>query len=139
MIVLDTNVISELMRPTPDAAVADWLDRQPPESIWTTSVNLFELRYGIEIVIDNKRRRRLQAALAKTVEEDLERRVLPFGAGAAREAAVIAAQRRQAGQPMEIRDLQIAAIVATRQATLATRNIRHFSNLGIGLVNPWVG
>jgi toxin FitB len=137
VIVLDTNVVSELMRPTPDATVAGWLDRQPPESVWTTAVNLFELRYGIEILADDRRRERLQAALAKAVEEDLEGRILPFEQRAAREAAVIAAQRRQAGQPMEIRDLQIAAIVATRQATLATRNIRHFSNLRIGLVDPW--
>jgi predicted nucleic acid-binding protein len=129
--------VSALMRRETDQVVIAWLDDQPAESVWTTAVTVFEVCFGLEIIADGRRRRRLEDAFERTLEEDFERRVLPFDRRAAQEAALIAARRRQAGRSIEIRDAQIAGIVAARRATLATRNTRHFNKLGISLVDPW--
>jgi len=139
MIVLDTNVMSALMRRDIDSIVIAWLDDQPPESVWTTAVTVFEVCFGLEILADGRRRRQLEGAFDRLLEDDFEGRVLPFERTAAQEAASIAARRRQAGRPVEIRDAQIAGIVAARRAILATRNTRHFTDLGIALVDPWAG
>lgn len=137
MILLDTNVLSALMRRDADPAVVAWLDGQPPESIWTTAITLFEVRFGLDLLADGRRRRRLEAAFAKALQEDFEGRVLSFDPAAAVAATALAARRRRAGRPVEIRDVQIAGIAAARKATLATRNTRHFDGLGVALVNPW--
>lgn len=137
MILLDTNVLSALMQREPDPKVVRWLDAQPPESIWTTSVTVFEVRLGLEILADSRRRRRLEGTFAKVVEEDLENRIAAFDEPAAEAAARLAAERRRVGRPVEIRDVQIAGIAKARRATLATRNLRHFEGLGLGLVDPW--
>ena len=137
MIVLDTNVFSALMRTTPAAVVVDWLDAQPYESIWTTAVSVFEIRYGLDILPPGKRRQALHEAFEQALQQDMQGRVLDFDAAAAREAASIAAQLRAAGQPVEIRDVQIAGIVTVRRGTLATRNTRHFNDTGIAIINPW--
>ncbi len=137
MIVLDTNVISALMQRHPGGIAVSWLDRQPPESVWTTAVTVFEVCFGLELLAPGRRRRRLEEAFARALDEDFEGRVLAFDRPAAREAGAIAANNRRAGRPVEFRDAQIAGIVATRRATLATRNTRHFDNLGIAIVNPW--
>lgn len=136
MIILDTNVISALMRAESEQGVVDWLDRQPAPSIWTTTITIFEVRFGLEILPDSHRRRALEAAFGQALSEDFEGRVLPFDAAAAHAAASIAARQRKEGRPLEIRDVQIAGIAAARKATVATRN-RHFEGLGIDLVNPW--
>jgi hypothetical protein len=137
VILLDTNVLSALMRRDADPAVVAWLDGQPPESIWTTAITLFEVRFGLDLLADGRRRRRLEAAFAKALQEDFEGRVLSFDPAAAVAATALAARRRRAGRPVEIRDVQIAGIAAARKATLATRNTRHFDGLGVALVNPW--
>lgn len=137
MIILDTNVLSALMRRTPAAAVVAWLDRQPAESIWITSVTLFEARLGLALLPDGKRQTALVSAFARLLEEDLENRVLDFDTGAAIEAAELAAQRQKAGRPVDIRDTQIAGIALARRATLATRNARHFADLTINVIDPW--
>lgn len=137
MIVLDTNVVSALMRREPDAIVVEWLDKLPAESVWTTSVTIFEARLGLEILPVGRRRHQLEEAFAKVVEEDLEGRVLPFDQAAAQAAGRIAAERRRAGRSVEVRDVQIAGIVNARKATLATRNTRHFEGCGLVLVDPW--
>ena len=137
MIVLDTNVLSALMRHESDAVVVAWLDGQPSESIWTTAVTVFEIRFGIEILASGRRRRSLEDAFAKMLEQDFDGRVLAFDQSAAQAAAAIAAKQRQAGNPVEIRDVQIAGIATARKATLATRNTRHFVKIGINLVDPW--
>lgn len=137
MIVLDTNVVSVLMRSEPDPTVLAWLDGLPPESVWTTSVTVFEVRLGLEILAEGRRRRLLEEAFAKTLEADFESRILPFDEKAAQAAGRIAAERRRAGRPVEIRDIQIAGIVNARKGTLATRNTRHFEGCGLMLVNPW--
>lgn len=137
MIVLDTNVLSALMRREADPVVVAWLDTQPPESIWTTAITVFEIRFGLEILANGRRRRSLEDAFAKALDEDFDGRVLPFDQTAAEAAAAIAAEQRRAGRPVEIRDVEIAGIAAARKATLATRNTRHFEGTGIALVDPW--
>lgn len=137
MIILDTNVLSALMRQEPDPPVLRWLDLQAPQSIWITSITLFESRLGLALVPDGRRRRALESAFARVLDEDLENRVLPFDSDAAVHAATLAAQRQQAGRPVDIRDTQIAGIAQARRATLATRNVRHFEGLTIAVVNPW--
>jgi predicted nucleic acid-binding protein len=139
VILLDTNVVSALMRAEPEAAVVAWLDAQPAESMWLASITVFEIRFGLEIMIQGRRRRRLEEDFATAVAQDFEGRVLAFDGAAAESAATIAARQRRAGRPVEIRDVLIAGIVAARKATLATRNTRHFAGLGIALVDPWTG
>lgn len=137
MILLDTNVISALMQSSPDPAVVRWLDRQPPESVWTTAITVFEVRFGLELLATGRRRRQLEEAFDKALAEDFEGRVLPFDQAAAEADAAMAAARRRAGRTIEIRDLQTAGIVTARKATLATRNVRHFEGFGLALVDPW--
>ncbi len=137
MIVLDTNVLSALMRAQPDPKVVQWLDRQPAESIWTTSITLFESRYGLALMPECKRRTLLEEVFESILSEDLQGRILDFDQAAAERAALIAARRKGEGQPVDIRDTQIAAICEVRNATLATRNTRHFSDLMTPVINPW--
>ncbi len=137
MTVLDTNVLSGLMQSLPDPVVRDWLDRQRMESVWTTSVTVFEIRTGIQRMPAGRKRRQIEDAFDLIVTEDLEGRVLPFDRAAAEEAGQWAAARRRAGFADDARDLQIAGIVLARRAILATRNVRHFHRLGARVVNPW--
>jgi len=137
VIVLDTNVLSALMHGDAHPTIVKWLDSQDSESVWTTSISVFEVRYGLEIMTKGRRRRGLEDAFARTVAEDLENRVLSFDSVAALAAADIAARQRSMGHPVEIRDVQIAGITAARKAALATRNIRHFADIGIAIINPW--
>ncbi|MGH7925217.1 MAG: type II toxin-antitoxin system VapC family toxin [Candidatus Binatus sp.] len=137
MIVLDTDVLSAVMRREPDPTVVAWLDRQPYESVWTTAVTIFEIRFGLELLAPGRRRRQLEDAFARYLDEDFEGRILPFDDEAAREAASRAAERRAAGKPVDFRDIEIAGIVSATRAKLATRNTRHFLDLGIELVDPW--
>ena len=137
MIVLDTNVLSALMRKTPEAAVVTWLNRQPAESVWITSITLFEARFGLGLLPDGRRRRALETAFARLLEEDLENRVLDFDGPAASAAASLAAARQKTGRTVDMRDTQIAGIVLARRATLATRNLRHFGDLKVPVIDPW--
>jgi predicted nucleic acid-binding protein len=137
VILLDTNVLSALMRPEPETTVVAWLDAQPPESVWTTSITVFEIRLGLELLVAGRRRRRLEEAFTRALEEDFEGRVAAFDRFAAEAAGRIAAQRRLVGRPVEVRDVQIAGIAKARRATLATRNLRHFDGLDVDLVDPW--
>lgn len=137
MILLDTNVISAFIRPEPDRAVMSWLDLQPPESLWTTSISVYELRFGIELLASGRRRELLEEALTKAMEEDFDGRVIPFGIEAAHAAGRIGAARRKLGRTIEVRDVQIAGIAIAQNAVIATRNVRHFEGLGIDLINPW--
>ncbi len=137
MIILDTNVLSALMRTAPEAPVVAWLDRQPAESVWITSITLFEARLGLALLPTGRRRRRLEAIFARLLKEDLENRVLDFDSAAATEAASVSAERQKAGRPVDMRDTQIAGIALARRATLATRNVRHFGDLKVPIVDPW--
>lgn len=137
MIILDTNVLSALMRTRPDPPVVAWLDRQASDSIWITTITVFEARLGLRLLPRGTRQRTLEATFARLVEEDLEGRVLDFDSAAASEAASLAATRQKAGRPVDLRDTQIAGIALARHATVATRNERHFTDLSIPIVNPW--
>ena len=137
MIILDTNVLSTLMRAVPEARVVAWLDRQPAESVGITSITLFEAYFGLALLPSGRRRQTLEAAFARLLNEDLENRVLDFDSAAATEAASLAATRQKNGRQVDMRDTQIAGIVLARRATLATRNVRHFTDLKILLVDPW--
>ena len=137
MILLDTNVLSALMRSDPDPVVVAWLDGLPAESVWTTAITVFEVRLGLELLEAGRRRQQLEEAFAKALEEDFEGRVLPFDQAAAQAAGRLASERRRAGRTVEIRDIQIAGIATARKATLATRNLRHFEGLSLALVDPW--
>jgi predicted nucleic acid-binding protein len=137
MIVLDTNVLSALMRAEPDRPVVRWLDRLAAESIWTTSITVFEVRFGLEVLPAGERKAALEHAFDQVISEDLRGRVLDFDARAASVAGEIAAKLRALGRPVDMRDAQIAGIIAARRATLATRNVRHFVDAGIPVIDPW--
>ena len=137
MIILDTNVLSELMRRDPDPVVLRWLDQQSSQSIWITTVTLFESRLGLALLPVGQRRQALLQAFEQLLTLDLENRILPFDAEAATQAAMLAADRQRSGRPVDIRDTQIAGIAQARRATLATRNVRHFEGLSVTVVNPW--
>jgi toxin FitB len=137
MIILDTNVLSALMRRVPEARVVAWLDRQPAESLWITSITLFEARLGLALLPSGRRKQALEAAFSSLLNEDLENRVLDFDGAAAIEAAALAAARQKDGRPVDMRDTQIAGIALARRVALATRNVRHFSDLKISIIDPW--
>lgn len=138
MIVLDTNVVSALMLARPDQIVIAWLDRQEAADVWITSITIFETRFGLAILPPGRRRRQLEIAFDKALHEDLGDRVLPFDAAAAVVSARLASEARRAGRAVDVRDVEIAGIVAARGATLATSNTRHFRHLGIALIDPKV-
>jgi predicted nucleic acid-binding protein len=138
LIILDTNVLSELMQQNvPDPSVVEWLDRQPAESVWITSITLFEARLGLALLPNGRRRQALELAFEHLLAEDLEGRVLDFDSSAAEAAAALAAGRQRNGRTVDMRDTQIAGIVIARRATLATRNVKHFADLTAEVVNPW--
>lgn len=137
MIILDTNVLSALMQQPAAAEVVAWLDEQPAESIWITNITLFEARYGLNLLPTGQRKAMLQERFDCLLQDDLENRVLLFDANAATEAAALSAARKVRGQTVDMRDTFIAGIAVARRATLATRNVRHFDDLSVPVVNPW--
>lgn len=137
MIILDTNVLSALMRREPERPVVEWLDRQPWASVWTTSVTILEIRFGLQALPAGKRRARLIEAFERAVNDRMEQRVAPFDTAAAEYAADLSVIRKRKGRPVELRDTMIAGIALSRGATLATRNIRDFSGVSLPLVDPW--
>ena len=137
MILLDTNVLSALMLRDPDVTVVDWLDSQPAESIWTTSITVFEIRTGLELLNTGRHRAQLETAFDQLLSEELDGRIQSFDRTAALAAGTVAAARQRAGLTMEVRDVEIAGIAIARRAALATGNTRHFAELGVDLVNPW--
>ena len=137
MTVLDTNVLSELMRPTPDACVVDWLDSQDASEVTITAITVAEILYGIERLPSGKRQRRFAAKAAAMFEEDFAGRILPFDEVAAVHYAESVAISERAGRVVHTADAQIAAICRQHHATLATRNVKDFEALGIDILNPW--
>jgi predicted nucleic acid-binding protein len=137
MIILDTNVVSEIMRLTPDERVTRWLDRQPRTSIWTSSVTVFEIRFGLETMPIGKRRTAMMASFERWIDEVVQQRIASYDETAARRAAELGAHRERRGRPVELRDTMIAGIVLASHATLATRNVKHFEDIAASVVNPW--
>ncbi len=138
MIVLDTNVLSETLRTKPSEQVLEWMRAQPPSALFTTAITEAEICFGLELLPPGKRRNALSAAVGLVFGTDLSGRVIPFDSAAAREFALLAAVRRRAGQPISQADAQIAAIVRSRGAQLATRNIADFADCGVEVIDPWL-
>ena len=137
MIVLDTNVLSEAMKPLPAAEVLQWLASQPSARLFVTSISQAEILCGLEIMPNGKRRTALQSAAEVLFERVFAGRILPFDADSARLYPGIAASRRNLGRPIAQADAQIAAIARSRGAALATRNTGDFDVCGVTLLNPW--
>ncbi|MDP4025814.1 type II toxin-antitoxin system VapC family toxin [Methylobacterium sp. NEAU 140] len=137
MIVLDTNVVSELMRPDPDAGVVAWIAAQPRDSLYTTSVTRAEILYGIAVLPAGRRRDRLAALVDAMFAEDFAGRVLPFDAAAAPHYARIVSGRRSAGAPIDGFDALIAAITRMAGADIATRDAGGFADCGLTIIDPW--
>jgi toxin FitB len=139
MIILDTNVISALMRAPVDKAVLDWLDRQPRMSIWITAITMLEIHFGLELMADGRRKLARMEAFRHLIDQVLERRIAVFDAAAAQETAVLMGARQRRGEPRDLRDSMIAGIALARRAALATHNVKHFDDAGIEIVNPSQG
>lgn len=137
MIVLDTNVISELMRPQPSEVVLGWMAGQPAQGLYVSSISVAEILHGVMLLPAGKRRTAIQAAAESMFVVEFAGRILAFDAEAARTYADIVAKRRSVGQPIAGFDAQIAAITLNARAALATRNITDFEGCGLKLVNPW--
>lgn len=137
MIVLDTNVLSEFMRRNPAESVLTWFSEQPGPSLFTTAINEAEIRYGVAILPDGKKKQGLLEAIDGMFAEDFAGRILRFDSAAAKEYANIGRDRREHGQPISQFDAQIAAVARSRGATLATRNTKDFQGCGVTLSNPW--
>jgi predicted nucleic acid-binding protein len=137
MIILDTNVLSELMRPAPASKVVQWVGAQPAASLYTTSITQAEILHGILLLPRGRRRSALEAAAVSMFADDFEGRILGFGTDAAPLYARIASDRRRVGRPISSFDAQIAAIARSVGGVLATRNLADFNECGVALVDPW--
>ena len=137
MIILDTNVLSELMRAEPEPRVIRWVDAQPQVGLFTTAITEAEVLYGVEIAPEGKRRDNLREAAHKLFSRVMAGRVLSFDSAAAEAFSQIAARRRKMGRPISHPDAQISAIAKREEAILATRNEDDFAGCGIRLINPW--
>lgn len=137
MIVLDTNVLSELIRPVPDLGVLAWMEAQPADGLFTTAITRGEMLFGARILPTGRRRDDLLAEIEAIFSIDMAGRVLPYDESAADAHAEIAVRRRGQGRPSSQSDLMIAGIVRSLGATLATRNVRDFEDCGVALVDPW--
>lgn len=137
MILLDTNVLSAIMRVVPDHAVAAWLDQQPRDSVWITTITVMEIRSGLLSMPSGHKRDALGIAFLTLLRDKIRGRIAPFDLPAAEQAAELLALRKSKGLPVEDRDTMIAGIAQARRATLATRNISHFFDLSVPVINPW--
>jgi len=137
MIILDTNVLSALMSRMPDRQVIAWLDKQPRTSVWTTSVTVLEIRFGLQIMPVGKRRAAFLQAFEVVMSDKIDGRIATFDSTAAQLAGDLMAMRHKKGRPGDLRDTMIAGIALAHQATLATRNISHFEDLSVPVINPW--
>jgi predicted nucleic acid-binding protein len=137
MIVLDTNVVSELMKASPDESVIAWVAAQPAALLHITSITQAEILHGIRLLPAGKKRAAVQAAAEAMFATDFAGRILPFASGAAADYARIAADRRKAGRPISQFDAQIAAIAVSARASVATRNVADFEGCGLKVVDPW--
>ncbi len=137
MILLDTNVLSAMMQVVPDEIITKWLDQQPRESIWITTITVMEIQAGLQAMPVSKKRNALANALAVLLSEKIQGRIAAFDISAAEEAAALMAKRKLKGRPVDSRDTMIAGIAQASRATLATRNTSHFSDLSVPVLNPW--
>lgn len=139
MIVVDTNVLSELMKPQASGIVVAWIAAQEREAVFVTAVTLAEISYGLEIMPPGRRRDAHQQLADEIFDIDFADRMLSFDRRAAREFAGIVGGRRRAGRPIQPLDAQIAAIARAHRMAVATRNVEDFAGCGVDLINPWEG
>lgn len=137
MILLDTNVLSELMKTDRSEQVVDWINEKPIQSLFITAITQAEVLYGISLLPNGKRKTGIKKAAKALFSSDFSGRILSFDSSSTYNFATIAAERRKSGQPISQFDAQIAAIARTWGCTLATRNVRDFNGCGIDVVNPW--
>ena len=137
MVLLDTNVVSELMRATPHARVLRWIGEQPRSNLFICAITEAELRFGVALLPTGRRSKALASDVEGMVTEDFAGRVLPVDSPAAVAFADIAAERRRSGRPISITDAQIAAVARSRAAAVVTRNFRDFEGCGIDVIDPW--
>ena|ERR1700736_3930598 len=137
MIILDTDVISALMRSQPEQPVVQWLDTQPQSSVWISAITVMEVRYGLEIMPTGHRREAMTKSFELLVDDKIERRIAPFDNEAAQQAAELMAARKVRGRPGDVKDTMIAGIALATHATIATRNTSHFADLSVPVINPW--
>lgn len=137
MILLDTNVLSAMMKVAPEEIVEKWLDQQPFDSIWTSTITVMEIRAGLIAMPSGRRRDGLTQSLSTLLEEKIRGRIAAFDTSAAEHAAELMAARKLRGRPVDWRDTMIAGIALASRATLATRNTSHFADLSVPVVNPW--
>ena len=138
MFILDTNVVSEIMRPMPVERVFQWIAQQPADDLFLTAISEAELRYGAAILPEGHRRERLLNQINAMLKWDFAGRILPFDSDAAQTYAVIASERRASGLPISLADCQIAAIARSTGSAIATRDIGGFQGCGVEVVNPWI-
>jgi predicted nucleic acid-binding protein len=137
MILLDSNVFSALMTPTPNPNVERWINSVPSSAVWTTSVTVYEIELGIESLPAGRRQSNLRLSFESLRRGLLGRRIAPFDTAAAECAGMLAAERKRLGRNFEERDTMIAGIAIAIGATIATRNTRHFIDIAVPVVNPW--
>ncbi|MBN8897688.1 MAG: type II toxin-antitoxin system VapC family toxin [Rhodospirillales bacterium] len=137
MLVLDTNMLSEIMRPEPERKVADWIVRQQSEELFTAAVCQAEILSGLAVMPSGRRRTELEEAARAMFTDDFDGRVLPFDIEAASAYAKVFAARRNAGRPSGTIDLMLAAIARARGASVVTRNVADFEGVGVAIINPW--
>lgn len=137
MIILDTNVVSELVRTAPDPNVLAWVNSHPSTQIATTSVTAGELHYGVARLPAGQRRQQLAVAVSALLNDALRGRIAPYDEHAARRYADVVTGRERAGRPIGVPDAQIAAICRELGAVLATRNVKDFEETGVELIDPW--
>jgi predicted nucleic acid-binding protein len=137
VILLDTNVVSALMQELPDARVVTWLNRQPTDTVWTTSITVFEVEVGLALMSEGRRRRRMTEAFRLVLRDDLGGRVAMLDHAAASAAARLSAHRSRVGRPVDVPDTLIAGIALARHAGIVTRNVSHFHGAGIPVIDPW--
>ena len=139
MIIIDTNVLSELMKPNPDATVVGWVGARAREDLFTTSITMAEIMYGLEAMPAGKKRETRLRIATTMFDVAFAQRIMAFDADAALEFAAIVASRRRAGRPIQMPDAQIAAIARANRMAVATRNVRDFADCGVDLIDPWKG
>ena len=136
MIILDTNVLSALMRDEPDQSVAVWMDRQPHSSIWTNSITILEIQTGLQVMPEGRKKVSLSEDFERLLDR-IDHRIAAFDEPAARFAAELVGSRKKRGRAGDLRDTMIAGIVLAHGASLATRNVTHFADISATVVNPW--
>lgn len=137
MMILDTDVLSALMRPQPEEPVVTWLNRQPRTSVWITSVTVLEVKFGLQKLPLGRRRSFLMKAFEILLTDKIGRRIAPFDAAAAEYAADLMVSWHKRGRPVELADTMIAGIALANHASLATRHVSHFDDISVSVINPW--